>query len=87
MEIHPDDAERLLVADGDRIRVQSRRGSVVAPAKVGDTVPPGVVFIPFHYGTLGESAAANNLTPSTSDPVSKQPIQKIAAVRVERVTA
>jgi ferredoxin-nitrate reductase len=79
------DAAHLGVLDGDRVRVVSRRGSVVAPAKVGDVVPPGVVFVPFHYGDLGEEHAANNLMPQSWDPVSKQPVQKFAAVRIERV--
>ena len=79
------DAERLGVLDGDRIRVVSRRGSVIAPAKVGEVVPPGVVFVPFHYGDLGDDHAANNLTPQTWDPVSQQPVQKVAAVRIELV--
>jgi len=79
------DAARAGVVDGDRVRIVSRRGAVVAPAKVGDVVPPGVVFVPFHYGDLGEAHAANNLTPQTWDPVSKQPVQKIAAVQVERI--
>ena len=79
------DANRVGVTDGDRVRIVSRRGSIVAPAKVGDVVPPGVVFVPFHYGDLGEEQAANSLTPQTWDPVSKQPVQKIAAVRIERL--
>jgi predicted molibdopterin-dependent oxidoreductase YjgC len=58
---------------------------VIAPAKVGEVVPAGVVFVPFHYGDLGEEHAANNLTPQVSDPVSKQPVQKVVAVRVERM--
>ena len=79
------DADRIGVLDGDRVRIISRRGSVIAPAKVGEVVPPGVVFVPFHYGDLGEEHAANNLTPPTWDPVSKQPVQKIAAVRIELI--
>jgi ferredoxin-nitrate reductase len=43
------------------------------------------VFIPFHYGELDRSEAANNLMPKTHDAVSKQPVQKSAAVRVEKV--
>ena len=81
------DASRLGILDGDRVRIVSRRGSVVAPAKVGDVVPRGVVFVPFHYGDLGEEHAANSLTPDVSDPVSKQPVQKIVAVRLERLEA
>src|SRR5690348_2603306 len=46
------DAERLGIRDGDQVRVVSRRGSVNGPAKVGDVVAPGVVFVPFHYGEL-----------------------------------
>jgi hypothetical protein len=48
-------------------------------------VSSGVVFIPFHYGELGEDHAANNLMPKMWDPVSKQAIQKVAAVRLERL--
>ena len=80
------DANRLGIADGQTVRVRSRRGSTVAPARVGDVVPPGVVFIPFHYGDLGEDHAANNLMPAVSDPGSKQPVQKFAAVVLEPVT-
>ncbi len=85
MAVNGADANRVGVTDGDRVRIVSRRGSIVAPAKVGDVVPPGVVFVPFHYGDLGEEQAANSLTPQTWDPVSKQPVQKIAAVRIERL--
>jgi predicted molibdopterin-dependent oxidoreductase YjgC len=81
------DADSLGVVDGDRVRIVSRRGWVVAPAKVGNIVPAGVVFVPFHYGDLGEEHAANNLTPSVWDPVSQQPVQKAAAVRLEPVAA
>jgi ferredoxin-nitrate reductase len=79
------DANRIGVLDGDRVRIVSRRGSVVAPAKVGDIVPAGVVFVPFHYGDLGEESAANNLMAALWDPVSQQPVQKMAAVRIELI--
>jgi anaerobic selenocysteine-containing dehydrogenase len=80
------DAAGLGIDDGDPVRVVSRRGSVTAPAKVGDVVAAGVVFIPFHFGQLENGTAANDLMPKTWDPVSKQPIQKLAAVRLERVS-
>jgi predicted molibdopterin-dependent oxidoreductase YjgC len=78
------DAQRLSLADGDPVRVVSRRGTVAAPAKIGDVVAPGVVFMPFHFGELEGTTAANDLMPKHWDPVSKQPIQKFAAVRLER---
>jgi ferredoxin-nitrate reductase len=80
------DAADLGISDGDPVRVVSRRGTVTAPAKIGDVVAAGVVFIPFHFGQLGNGTAANDLMPKASDPVSKQPIQKFAAVRLERAT-
>jgi len=49
----------------------------------------GVVFAPFHYGSYGtpngRARAANELTITEWDPVSKQPHFKVAAVRVQRV--
>ena len=79
------DAAELGIGDGDRVRVTSRRGSVEGPAKLGDVVAPGVIFIPFHYGELDGGTTVNDLMPKAWDPVSKQPIQKFAAARIERV--
>lgn len=84
IELHREDAKRLEIADGDMVRVISRRGMVEGPAKVGDVAARGVVFVPFHYGDLETNTAANNFTIRAWDPASKQPIQKVAAVRVER---
>lgn len=82
VEVHPEDAERLAVGAGDRLRVTSRRGSVEGVAKITDRVPPGMVFLPFHFG----EASANNLTASVWDPVSETPPFKISAVRVEKAS-
>lgn len=81
------DAARLGIADGDAVRVTSRRGAMTGPAKVGDVVPAGVVFIPFHYGRLDRETNPNALAPRAWDPVSKQPLHKGAAVRVEKARA
>jgi formate dehydrogenase major subunit len=81
VEIHPGDAARLSVADGDRMRVQSRRGQVDLAARVTETVPPGVVFIPFHFA----EAPANALTHGALDPTAKIPEFKVCAVRVTRL--
>ena len=71
------------------MRVRSPRGAIEAPARLTG-VRPGVVFVPFHYGywDAGRDAparAANELTITSWDPVSKQPMFKLAAVAVERV--
>ena len=81
VEIHPDDAARLEVAPGDRVRVRSRRGEIELAARVTETVPPGVVFIPFHFA----EAPANALTHAALDPTAKIPEYKVCAVRVTRV--
>jgi anaerobic selenocysteine-containing dehydrogenase len=85
LELHPDDAGPLGIAEGDLVRVESPRGAIQAPARLTG-IRPGVVFAPFHYGSWdAEDAvprAANELTVTGWDPVSKQPIFKVAAVRV-----
>ncbi len=81
VEINPQDAQRLRIADGDMVRVTSRRGEVVAKAEVVDRPDAGVVFMTFHF----QEAAANLLTIAALDPVAKIPEYKVAAVRVEPV--
>jgi predicted molibdopterin-dependent oxidoreductase YjgC len=80
VEIHPEDAEKLGVKDGDMASVRSRRGQVVAKAQVIDRPRPGVVFMTFHF----REAAANLLTIAALDPVAKIPEFKACAVRVEK---
>ena len=81
VEIHPRDAEHFSLAAGDRVRVTSRRGQVVATAKVTRRSPPGTLFMTFHYA----EAAANLLTINALDPISKIPAYKVCAVRVEKL--
>jgi anaerobic selenocysteine-containing dehydrogenase len=92
IEIHPDDAARLKIAEGDVVELTGCRGYVQAPAKIGGILP-GHLFMPFHYGYWdepegsrpnGSPRAANELTASTWDPVSKQPHFKHAAVRLDK---
>jgi anaerobic selenocysteine-containing dehydrogenase len=93
VELSPTDAEALGIAEGDVVCVESPRGSIEAPARVG-RVRPGTVFAPFHYGYWdleaagpdgGPARAANELTMTIWDPVSKQPLFKTAACRVTRL--
>ena len=78
-EINPADAAKIGCADGQRVRVSSRRGTIVLTAKVTEKSPPGTVFIPFHF----MEAAANLLTIEALDPLAKIPSYKVCAVRVE----
>jgi len=80
LEIHPDDASRLEIADGDVVCVRSRRGEVTAKAKLTDACPPGVVSSTFHFA----ETPINEVTNSALDPVAKIPETKVCAVRVEK---
>ncbi len=93
IELSAEDAGTLGVTEGDLLRVTSPRGSIEAPARIRP-VRQGVVFVPFHYGYWdvaddagpdGRPRAANELTMTIWDPVSKQPQLKTAAVKVERL--
>lgn len=81
VEVNPADAQRLGLEAGDFVRVSSRRGQVEAEIALTDRVPPGVVFMTFHY----KEAAANLLTNSAVDPTSKTPELKVAAVSLEKI--
>jgi anaerobic selenocysteine-containing dehydrogenase len=91
VEIHPSDAERLDVGEGDVVRVESPRGRLEAKARISG-IKEGVVFVPFHYGYFdqpdgadGHLRAANELTITEWDPASKQPLYKVGAVRVTKI--
>jgi NADPH-dependent sulfite reductase flavoprotein alpha-component len=88
VEIHPEDAVRLSIEDGDRVEIASRRGRAVLPATVTDRVRPGNCFAPFHWNDLfGEYLAVNAVTNDAVDPVSFQPEFKACAVTLTRVAA
>ncbi|MFF5231601.1 molybdopterin dinucleotide binding domain-containing protein [Dactylosporangium sp. NPDC000521] len=88
VEVNAADAMASGIRDGDLVAVTSPRGTVRAPARICG-IRPGVVFIPFHYGYFDASGsfdrAANELTVTSWDPVSKQPLFKVTAVRLEKV--
>ncbi len=80
-EISPEDAESLGIGKSEIIRLVSRRGEIETRAWITRRVPPGVVFVPFHFA----EAAANVLTNAALDPVAKIPEYKVCAVRAEKI--
>jgi anaerobic selenocysteine-containing dehydrogenase len=95
LEIAPADADPLGIDDGVLVSVKSARGELLLRARRRD-IRPGVVFAPFHYGywdPRGDGTdpdaprAANELTITEWDPVSKQPLFKVAAVNVTKVSS
>jgi formate dehydrogenase major subunit len=79
--LNPDDAAAMGIADGDFVRITSRRGSIELRAKLSHRDTPGTCFIPFHF----REAAANVLTIDEIDPFGKIPEFKFCAVKVEPV--
>ncbi|MEU5024130.1 bifunctional nitrate reductase/sulfite reductase flavoprotein subunit alpha [Streptomyces milbemycinicus] len=86
VEVHPRDAARLGIAEGDSVEVASRRGRAVLPAVVTDRVRPGCCFAPFHWNDLfGEYLSVNAVTSDAVDPLSFQPELKVCAVSLTKV--
>jgi len=81
VEINPKDASRLGIGDGEMVRVISRRGAIMARAKVTEVSPPKVVTMNFHFA----ESPTNQLTNPALDPVAKIPEFKVCAVRLEKV--
>jgi formate dehydrogenase alpha subunit len=80
VEINPEDAAKIGLNGGRRVRLASRRGMLKdVGVRVTSRIKPGVVFMPFHFA----EAAANVLTNSAIDPVAKIPEYKVCAIRVE----
>lgn len=78
VEVNPYDAERLGISHGETVMVKTRRGQITIEANVTDTVPPGTIFIPFHFS----QAPVNILTGRALDPLSGTPELKISASRI-----
>jgi ferredoxin-nitrate reductase len=86
IEIHPKDANKFGINNGDLVEVRSRRGSSKFPALVTEAIARGVLFVPMHWGALwSDNAEANALTHPEADPDSKQPELKACAVAIKRL--
>ncbi len=84
LEIHPDDAARRNIKDGELVEVSNRRGNVRVKAKLSVDIKKGVCFLPMHWGKVLNSDLnrANNLTNNLVDPKSKEPDFKFSTVQV-----
>jgi assimilatory nitrate reductase catalytic subunit len=79
VEVHPSHG----FANGDPVRVTTRRGEITLPALVTDAIRPDTVFVPYHWAGR---AAANLMTVDALHPISRIPEYKVCACRVERGT-
>jgi len=80
VQINTEDAKRLNIVKGEKVKVRSRRGESIAVARVTDEVGPGVLFMAMHF-----PEGANALTNTALDPLSKMPELKHCAVTVEKI--
>jgi len=80
--MHPDDVRRMGFANGQKIRVSSRRGSVIAPVRVDPTLQRGLVFMTFHFQ---DDISVNLLTIDATDPKAGTAEFKACAVKLEPV--
>lgn len=81
IEINPEDAKLLCIREGDKVRVTSRRGSLVTGVQITTRVPKGLTFMTFHF----TESPSNVLTNSAADPITQTPELKVCAVRVEKL--
>jgi assimilatory nitrate reductase catalytic subunit len=84
VEIHPQLARTFGIAQGDMVRVATRRGTALLRARLSSDIRMDTLFVPFHWGGHG---SANLLTAAAVDPISKIPEFKVSACRIERVMA
>ena len=77
VDIHPDDALKLGIVDGDIVAIASERGKIEAPVRITDETAPGLAFMAFHWSEL----PVNIVTNTASDPSAKIPEFKVSAVK------
>ena len=84
LDISPEDAETYGLADGERVRVVSRRGQVEAPIRIDESLRPGLTFMTLHFQ---DDVATNLLTIDATDPKSGTAEFKATAIRIEKLDA
>ncbi len=83
IELHPKDAKTYGITDGDMVKVESRRGQSVLPARISKDTIPSVLFVPWF--DQDKDRMINFVTIDAVDNGSKQPEFKIAAVKIKKI--
>jgi predicted molibdopterin-dependent oxidoreductase YjgC len=84
LDISPEDADRLGLAEGERVCVTSRRGQVEAPIRIDSSLRPGLTFMTLHFQ---DDVATNLLTIDAVDPKSGTAEFKATAIRIDKLPA
>ena len=83
VELNPEDAKRLKIKTGTKVKLTTRRGEIILLASVNERgIPaPMQVFVPF----FDENFLINDITLDSFCPISKEPDYKKCAVKIEKV--
>jgi formate dehydrogenase major subunit len=81
LDLSPEDGAHYGFREGERVRVSSRRGSVIAPVRFDVGLRPGLAFLTVHFHG---QVATNELTIDAVDPKSGTSEFKATAIRVEK---
>ena len=82
IELSPEDGARYHLREGEKVRVSSRRGSVVAPVRFDPGLRAGLAFLTLHFHN---QVATNELTIDAVDPKSGTAEFKATAIRIEKL--
>ena len=80
LDISSDDAKRLKLHEGERVRIRSRYGEATLPVRITSTVKPGELFATFHTSEV----FLNRVTSPHRDRYVKSPEYKVTAVHIEK---
>jgi len=82
LDVSPEDGQHYLLREGEKVRVTSRRGSLLAPVRFDSGLRPGLAFLSVHDH---DQIATNELTIDAVDPKSGTSEFKATAIRIEKV--
>jgi len=75
------DAKKLALHNGDKVKITSRAGEIIAPVSISNSLPKGILFMPSTFPEI----PVNTLFEISLDPQSKTPTLKACHVQIERM--
>jgi formate dehydrogenase major subunit len=81
IDLSPADGQQYNLREGEKVRVTSRRGSVIAPVRFDNGLRQGLAFLTMHFP---DQVATNDLTIDAVDPRSGTSEFKATAIRIEK---
>ena len=81
IEMNIEDAKKIGIENGEKVKVSSRRGQIESTARVGTKVSPGEAWMPFHF----PDGNCNWLTNAALDQYARIPEYKVCAIKIEKI--